>query len=142
MKIQVINSYEDFEECLGKYNYIIVNISASWCKPCVAIKPMIEKFIKVINEDDFIYLKIDHDVYETDNNFHKMFHMKKIPYFSMFLNKNLKDSIVSGDFLQVSKRIYDFIKQIKENNSSYETVIENILENENNNNNFSKTDDF
>jgi thiol-disulfide isomerase/thioredoxin len=110
MKISVIDSYENFEEYLNKFQYLIINISASWCKPCMMIKPLMEKYIQVINEEEFIYLKIDNSVYEMDDRFHNMFHMKKIPYFGMISNKELKEFIVSGDFGEVSKKIYNFIK--------------------------------
>ena len=115
MQIKVINSFETFEDYLNKYEYIIVNISAIWCKPCIAIKPMMEKYISVINEEEFIYLKIDNSVYETDDRFDDIFHMKKIPYFGMIVKKELKESIVSGDFNIVSKKIYNFVKDNKNN---------------------------
>jgi thiol-disulfide isomerase/thioredoxin len=115
MQIKVIDSFESFEEYLNKYEYIIVNISAIWCKPCIAIKPMMEKYISVINEKEFIYLKIDNSVYETDDRFDDIFHMKKIPYFGMIIKKELIESIVSGDFNIVSKKIYNFVKDNKKN---------------------------
>jgi thiol-disulfide isomerase/thioredoxin len=116
MHIKNIESYENFQEYLDKYEYIIVNISAVWCKPCLAIKPLMEKYINIINEDEFIYLKIDYSVYEIDDRFEQYFHMKKIPYFGMISKKELLQIIVSGDFGTVSKRIYDFIKLIKKSN--------------------------
>jgi thiol-disulfide isomerase/thioredoxin len=81
MHIKSINSYDDFQTEINSKQNIIVNISATWCKPCVALKPSLEKYIKVINENDFIYLKIDHSIYETDDRFDMYFKMKKIPYF-------------------------------------------------------------
>lgn len=113
MYIKNIESYEIFQEYLDKYEYVIVNISAVWCKPCLAIKPLMEKYINVINEDAFIYLKIDNSVYETDDRFDQYFHMKKIPYFCMISKKELLQTIISGDFGIVSKKIYDFIKLMK-----------------------------
>ena len=117
MKIKVINSYEEFENVLDKYEYVIVNISASWCKPCMVIKPLMDKYIEVINEDNFIYLKIDNSIYETDDRFNTIFHMKKIPYFGMISKKELKETIVSGDFNLVSKKIFDFIKSVENSNA-------------------------
>jgi len=130
MQIKVINSFETFEDYLNKYEYIIVNISAIWCKPCVAIKPLMEKYISVINEHQFIYLKIDHDIYEIDDRFDNIFHMKKIPYFGMIINKELKESIVSGDFGIVSKKIYDFIKDNKKNDVEILDNVDNFDNNE------------
>jgi len=126
MQIISVNSWEEFEEYLNKYENIIVNISASWCKPCIAIKPLIKKFISVIEELNTIYLIIDHSVYETDSNFDIFFTMKKIPYFIFIKNKKIEESLVCGDFSIVSKKIFDFISRNKNNNLD----------------NFSKDDDF
>jgi thiol-disulfide isomerase/thioredoxin len=114
MLIQNVISYEDFSNYMKNYKYVIVNISASWCKPCVAIKPRIEKFVSVIEESDYIYLKIDNSVYEEDPNFDSFFELKKIPYFAFIKDNNMVDSFVNGDFDFVSKKIILFIKSERE----------------------------
>jgi thiol-disulfide isomerase/thioredoxin len=126
MQIISINSWKEFEQYLNEYENIIVNITASWCKPCMTIKPLIHKFINVIEEQKFIYLIIDHNVYETDNDFDNFFKMKKIPYFIFIKNKKIEESFVCGDFSIVSKKMFDFISTNKNNNLD----------------NFSKDDDF
>lgn len=118
MLIQNIKSYEDFQNYITKYKFVIVNISAIWCKPCMAIKPNLEKFISVISDLDIIYLKIDHSVYEEDSDFSTYFNLNKIPYFAFIKEKNIVDSFVSGDFKFVSKRLFDNIKSLTL--SSYE----------------------
>jgi len=123
MQIIIVSSWKVFEEYLNKYDNIIVNITASWCKPCKEIKPLIEKFISVIEEDNLIYLIIDHSTYETDDNFDSFLKMKKIPYFIFIKNKKIEDSLVSGNFPIVSKKIFEFVKINK-------------------NSDFSKDDDF
>jgi len=127
MLIKSIHTYDEFQKELNEKNNIIFNISASWCKPCVALKPLLEKYIKVINEEDFVYIKIDHSIYEMDDRFDNYFKMKKIPYFVFVENKKINDSIVSGDFNVVSKKIFNYIKGIKgkiqiedENNDNFE----------------------
>ena len=114
MLIQNITSYEDFELYLQKYKYIIVNISAKWCKPCIALKPHIEKFVTVIDIIDFIYLKLDNSIYDTDHRFEIFFKLKKIPYFGIIQNKKIIDSFVSSDFSFVSKKIYDTVSSSRE----------------------------
>ena len=114
MLIQNVISYEDFSNYMKNYKYVIVNISASWCKPCVAIKPRIEKFVSVIEESDYIYLKIDNSVYEEDPNFDSFFGLKKIPYFAFIKDNSMVDSFVNGDFEFVSKKIILFIKSERE----------------------------
>ena len=126
MQIIIVSSWKDFEEYLNKYENVIVNIGASWCKPCIAIKPLIKKFINVIEDHNSIYLTIDHTVYETDDNFDIFFRMKKIPYFIFIKNKNIEEALVCGDFSIVSKKIFDFVSKNKNNSLD----------------NFSKDDDF
>ena len=63
MIIQKIYSYNEFLEYIEKYNHVIIHISASWCKPCISIKPKIENFINSIDKNDCIYLMVDYDVY-------------------------------------------------------------------------------
>jgi thiol-disulfide isomerase/thioredoxin len=111
MLVEKVSSYKEFLNYLEKYKHVIVNISASWCKPCVAIKPQIEKFVSIINEPDFIYLKIDMSLYEEDFRFQSLFNVSKIPYFSLIKDGKVNDEFVSGDFLHVSKKIFDFTKQ-------------------------------
>lgn len=110
MLIQNILSYEEFMNYANNYKYIIVNIGASWCKPCNAIKPKIEKFVSVIDETDYVYLKIDNSVYEQDNEFEELFMLKKIPYFALIKNGSVIESFVNGDFDYVSQKIMLFIK--------------------------------
>jgi len=113
MKIENITSYENFENYLKEYKYIFINISANWCKPCNEIKPSLEKFISVINENNIIYLKLNYSVYEEEYLFDSYFGMKKIPYFAFIKDGILKESFVSGDFSYVSKKIFDYITNIK-----------------------------
>ena len=109
MKIENVNSFDHFVNYLNTYKYVIINISAPWCKPCKEIKPKLEKFLTVIDKNDFIYLKIDHDLYASDYNFESLFNVSKIPYFCIMKNKLINFSIVSGDFLEVSSNLYRVI---------------------------------
>jgi thiol-disulfide isomerase/thioredoxin len=108
MLIQNILSYEDFESYLKRYKNIVVNISATWCKPCMQIKPQIEKFVSVIDNSQIIYLKLDNAIYDEFPEFNNYFNIKKIPYFALISEKKIIDSFISGDFIYVSKKIYEF----------------------------------
>jgi len=114
MLIQNIISFEQFKEYINNYKYIIVNIGATWCKPCISIKPQIEKFISVIDEIDYIYLKIDNLIFDEDIEFEIFFHLDKIPYFAFIKNGTIIDHFVSGDFNTVSKRLFDKITYERE----------------------------
>jgi thiol-disulfide isomerase/thioredoxin len=109
MKIENINSFDELVKYLNFYKYVIINISAPWCKPCKEIKPKIEKFLTVIDKNDFIYLKIDYDLYASDANFESLFNVSKIPYFCIMKDKLIQFSMVSGDFLEVSSNLHRII---------------------------------
>ena len=113
MLIENITSYKNYLNYIKNYKYIFINISANWCKPCHEIKPLIEKFVSVINEPNVIYLKLNYAVYEEDDSFEILFKMKKIPYFGFIKEGKLVDSFVSGEFSFVSKKIFDHITSIK-----------------------------
>jgi thiol-disulfide isomerase/thioredoxin len=124
MLIQNIISFNQFNEYLNNYKYIIINIGASWCKPCAAIKPHIEKFISVIDEANYIYLKIDNSIFEEDNGFEKFFSIDKIPYFAFIKNGIIIDNFISGDFNIVSKRLFDNITKEREDDKKKYTNLD------------------
>jgi thiol-disulfide isomerase/thioredoxin len=109
MKIESINSFDSLVKYLDLYKYVIINISAPWCKPCREIKPKLEKFLTVIDKSDFIYLKIDHDLYSSDQNFELLFNVSKIPYFCIMKDRIIQFSMVSGDFIDVSANLHRVI---------------------------------
>jgi thiol-disulfide isomerase/thioredoxin len=109
MKIEIVNSFDGLVKYLDLYKYVIINISAPWCKPCREIKPKLEKFISVIDKNEFIYLKIDYDLYASDANFESLFNVSKIPYFCIMKDKIIQFSMVSGDFLEVSSNLHRVI---------------------------------
>ena len=111
MKIETINNYEEFEEYMKNYKFLIINISAPWCKPCKEIKPSIEKFVSVVENYDTIYLKIDNSIYDMESNFDLFFKVKKIPYFCHISDGKILDSYVSPDYIYVSKKMFDFIRK-------------------------------
>lgn len=114
MLIQNILSYIDFINYLNQYRYVIVNISATWCKPCKIIKNPLEKFISVIDNPEFIYLKLDSSIYEEYKEFDLYFGIKQIPYFSFIKEGKIIDSFISGDFGFVSKRLFRLMSNNKE----------------------------
>lgn len=128
MIVANLKSYDQLIEYIDKYKKIIINISAPWCKPCLAIKPQIEKFVSVIDIPEIIYLKIDYESYQEDNNLESIFNVKKIPYFAFLENNMVKDSFVSGDFSFVSKKIFNYVHnpENKINNANESNNIENF----------------
>lgn len=124
MLIQNITSFEDFQNYIENYKYVFVNIGASWCKPCNVIKPLIEKFVSVIEESEYVYLKIDNSIYEEDTNFDKIYNLKKIPYFAFMKNGKIEDYFVNADFDFVSQKMMNFIKNERINDKKLYSSLE------------------
>jgi thiol-disulfide isomerase/thioredoxin len=109
MLIKDIESYKEFQEYMKNNKFIIINISASWCKPCNVIKPLIENFISSIDNTEYIYLKIDYSLYNVEDEFEKLFNAKKIPYFAVIKEGIIVESIISGDYVHIRKTLLDNI---------------------------------
>jgi len=114
MLIQNIFSYCDFQNYIQNYKYIIVNISATWCKPCISLKPSLEKFISVLDDHSYIYLKLDNSIFDEEKEFSDYFDLSKIPYFAFIKDGIIIDSFVSSDFNVVSKRLFENISVQKD----------------------------
>jgi|SaaInlStandDraft_7_1057024.scaffolds.fasta_scaffold01313_12 hypothetical protein len=90
MKIFDIENYTEFEKIFNNYtnDFIIINISAIWCKPCNEMKEKLLNFINSINNNESLFLRIEYDLIENDENFMKFFEFSKIPYFYIYKNKS------------------------------------------------------
>lgn len=106
MLVYDISDFDSFLQVLHTNDYVIVNISASWCKPCKVIKPEIIKFVSVIERDDVVFVKLDVDDIREDDRFDIIMNYKKIPYFAVFKNGILLSQIVDSNFIEVSKFIH------------------------------------
>lgn len=123
MKTFIIENYTDFEEKFNNIEHknIIINISATWCKPCNNIKEKLQEFIDEIDENNSIFLKIDYDKMNEEEEFNNYLEIKKIPYFYIFIEK---------------KKVKEF------QTSNIENIKINIMNELNINNNFNLTEDF
>lgn len=90
MKFLVIKDFEEFENIFNDNNndIILINISASWCKPCNSIKEELNIYIRDLTIENSVFLKIDYDLIEGDEDFAKYFEISKIPYFFMYKDKS------------------------------------------------------
>lgn len=123
MKTFIIENYTDFEEKFNNIEHknIIINISATWCKPCNNIKEKLQEFIDEIDENNSIFLKIDYNKMNEEEEFNNYLEIKKIPYFYIFIEK---------------KKVKEF------QTSNIENIKINIMNELNINNNFNLTEDF
>ena len=116
MKVIEINTFQEYINFINDNNDIILNVSASWCKPCMAIKNEIDLYMKNVNIKNFIFGKIDFDIIYEDDEFNNYLSIKKIPYFCIIKNKNIEKEIVSSKM----KEIIDFIDNNIDNINNFE----------------------
>ena len=127
MKIINIENFNEFINIIedNTIDYIIINISAC-CKPCNLINNKLNDFISNLNFNKYsnsVFLKIEYDLLEEEQEFQTYLKPNKIPYFYIY-----KDKILITEF-----------------QSSNLEIIENTITteiDENNNKNFNLVDDF
>lgn len=121
MKVVDLTSFEHLNQLSEQYKNIIVSISASWCKPCKVIKPKIEKFLEVIDKENFVYVKIDYDsVYSQDPQLEAIFNISRIPYFCFIRDRKSEYGVISGDFNEVSKNLFSLITKYDQMDNSFD----------------------
>jgi thiol-disulfide isomerase/thioredoxin len=114
MKFLVIKNFEEFENIFNDNNndVILINISASWCKPCNNIKEELNEYINDLTIENSVFLKIDYDLIDGNEDFSNYFEISKIPYFFMY-----KDKSKIGEFQTANMdNIRNKINSIIENN--------------------------
>ncbi len=109
--MKIIN-YDELIKYLN-YDYVIINISASWCKPCLEIKPKINNLLNEFKQDNFIYLELDYHDYEQDEQFH-FIDCNKLPHFTFMKNNKHDETIESSNFDLLANKIYSFFNIIND----------------------------
>ena len=115
----------------------IFQVSATWCKPCVALKPLLLDFLDSLKENlsqNISFIMLDYDIYNEDTEFQQIFSIKKIPHFSFYFQDKSINDIETSKFEEVKEQIINFIKN---------NYINNDINNDINNiNNFTLSEDF
>jgi len=123
IKIITIEKFDEFKEFFDNetLDYIIINISASWCKPCNEIKEELNEFINnvEINSNlNAVFLRIDYDLLEEDQDFQKYFQPNKIPYFYIYKNKTLITEFQSANMETIKNNVTS--EFLKKNNNIFD----------------------
>ena len=123
IKIITIEKFDEFKEFFDneKLDYIIINISSSWCKPCNEIKEELNEFINnvEINSNlNAVFLRIDYDLLEEEQDFQKYFQPKKIPYFYIYKNKILITEFQSANMETIKNNVTS--EFLKNNNNIFD----------------------
>jgi len=123
MKIIFIENFHHFKENYenNDNDFVIINISASWCKPCNNIKEELHNFIENFEEkhnssSNNVFLKIDYDMIEDDDDFTEYFSINKIPYFYIYKNKKQVKEFQTGNIEIIKNEIISHVINNEENN--------------------------
>lgn len=117
MKVIEINTLQEYINLLNDNNNIILNVSATWCKPCMAIKNEIDIYMKNVNIPNYIFGKIDFDIINEDEEFNDFMKIQKIPYFCIIKNKYIENEIISSKIKEITDFIDNNIDNFELNNN-------------------------
>jgi thiol-disulfide isomerase/thioredoxin len=110
MKYDTFENSDELDLFMNDHKFIIINVSAAWCKPCKAIAKPLEDFIKkIICDDNFIFLKCDYDFISDNQTFMDEYKVNKIPYFIFIERGVMKKSFVGANTNELFTLINDFV---------------------------------
>ncbi len=110
MKYEIFENSDELDLFMNDYKFIIINISAAWCKPCKAIAKPVEDFInKKVCSEHFIFLKCDYDFISDNQTFMDEYKVNKIPYFIFIERGVMTNSFIGADLDKLFDLINDFV---------------------------------
>ena len=139
IQIKNISSYDEWLNYKSKHDHdthkYIFQVSATWCKPCVALKPLLLDFLESLKTKNEIsqnisFIMLDYDIYNEESEFQQIFSIIKIPHFSFYFQDKSIINIETSKFEEIKEQIINFINENNDNNNT------------NNTNNFTLSDDF
>tara|TARA_Y100000817_G_C16826986_1_gene531705 strand:+ start:910 stop:1242 length:333 start_codon:yes stop_codon:yes gene_type:complete len=92
-----IRKTDAFTKILETHKVTIVKASASWCKPCQKIKPLVEKLVDLIS-DEIAFVPIN----DSSNLIH-LLEISKLPTFILFHGYEMKERLESSNEDQIRK---------------------------------------
>ncbi|ODV84760.1 hypothetical protein CANARDRAFT_200428 [[Candida] arabinofermentans NRRL YB-2248] len=93
LKVEEVSSYPDFKEKVLKDKFALVDFYATWCAPCKAISPLVEKFSEQYANDVKFY-KVDVD---NSGDTPAVYGVTAMPTFLLFKNGEKVFSIVGAN---------------------------------------------
>ncbi len=110
MKYDTFENTDELDLFMNDHKFIIINISAAWCKPCKAIAKPLEDFIKnIVCDENFIFLKCDYDFISDNQTFMDEYKVNKIPYFIFIERGVMKNSFIGANTNELFSLIEDFV---------------------------------
>jgi thiol-disulfide isomerase/thioredoxin len=123
MLFKTFENTDELDIYMNDYKFIIINVSAAWCKPCKSIASELEDFIINIKCDDhFLFLKCDFDIISEFESFIEEYQVEKLPYFIFIERGVMVDSLNGANMENIRNKVNDFvIKNNSISNQSFES---------------------
>ncbi len=110
MKYEIFENSDELDLFMNDHKFIIINVSAAWCKPCKAIAKPLEDFIKnKVCSEHFVFLKCDYDLISDNQTFMDEYKVNKIPYFIFIERGVMINSFVGANTNELFNIIDDFV---------------------------------
>ena len=120
IEIKNILSYDEWLNCKSLHDpdthKYIFQASATWCKPCVALKPLLLDFLESLKinnrlelSQNISFIMLDYDIYNEESEFQQIFSIKKIPHFSFYFQDKSIINIETSKFEEIKEQIINFI---------------------------------
>jgi thiol-disulfide isomerase/thioredoxin len=101
---------DELDIFMNDHSFIIIQVSAAWCKPCKSISPYLEKYIQELKcNNSFLFLKCDYDIISEFQSFIDTYEVEKIPYFIFLEYGAMKSSYSGSNMDHIQNIISDYV---------------------------------
>jgi thioredoxin-like negative regulator of GroEL len=111
MKVYELTTQEQIEKIANKFpqRLIIIDFWASWCGPCVEMKPVFKEFAKQHQDGIFISIDIDKD---ESGEITKLYNIQSIPLFVFIKDHNVIDFMMGANKAELLNKISENLKKV------------------------------
>ena len=103
-----LTTRQELKEFTNKNNAFVVYFTATWCKPCQSIKPIIDQAFEQI-KGYFDMVVVDADEGRDVCSFMKV---RGFPTLVSFVNKEMAESVLGGDIEEVKHFFNAIFKRV------------------------------